>query len=150
MSDHTATVAWTRGDLAFGYETYSRDHVVRFGSGPTLEASAAPAYKGSPTLANPEEMLVAALASCHMLTFLAIAARQKKVVEQYEDKAVGYLDKDPQGRIAVTRVVLRPHVRFAAGTELDDAALTAMHDKAHHHCFIANSVTTEISIEPIS
>lgn len=147
MSEHKAKIVWTRGDRAFNYETYSRDHVVRFGSEAVLEVSAAPAYKGSPNLANPEEMLVAALASCHMLTFLAIAVRQKVVVEQYDDDAVGYLEKNAQGRLAVTRVVLRPRVRFAPDTLLDDAALAAMHDKAHHNCFIANSVTTEISIE---
>ena len=97
MSTHTSSLTWPAPGAtpaAFTYATYSRDHVVTWGTGRTTEVSAAPEYKGNPTLPNPEELLVGALSSCHMLTFLAVAARKGLVVERYTDNAVGTLAKD--------------------------------------------------------
>jgi organic hydroperoxide reductase OsmC/OhrA len=147
MSEHRAQISWQRGGVDFGYETYSRDHDWRFGAGPSLRASAAPEYRGSAALPNPEEALVAALSSCHMLTFLAIAARKGLTVDAYDDEAVGHLEKNAEGRLAVTRVVLRPRVRFA-GAAPDAATLAALHESAHRGCFIANSVKTDVRVEP--
>lgn len=148
MSSHEATVVWTRETEDFAPERYSRDHRWTFGTGATLEASAAPEYRGTPTRVNPEEALVAAISSCHMLTFLALAARDKWVVDRYEDHAVGYLEKNAQGRLAVTRAVLRPRVAFGGERRPDAAQIARLHEHAHRGCFVANSVTTAISIEP--
>jgi organic hydroperoxide reductase OsmC/OhrA len=148
MSEHCVRVAWERGSRDFGYETYSRDHVWSFPGGTRVSASAAPDYLGSAEHVDPEEAFVASLSSCHMLTFLAIAARRRLVVDRYEDDAVGVLEKNADGRLAVTRVVLRPRIVFS-GDKLPDAAeLARLHERAHATCFIANSVTTDVRVEP--
>lgn len=149
MSTHLAAVRWARATPDFAYDTYDRGHVVSYGSGVSVPASAAPEFKGDATKANPEEALVGALSSCHMLTFLAIAAKKRLVVDSYEDDAVGHLEKNAEGRLAVTRVTLRPKVRFAPGTNVDAATLAHLHEAAHTNCFIAQSVKTAVSIEPV-
>ncbi|MCA9602872.1 MAG: OsmC family protein [Polyangiales bacterium] len=147
MSEHTASIRWERTTPDFKYATYTRDHDVAYGTGTSMRVSAAPAFKGNPELVNPEELFVAALSSCHMLTFLAVAARDGFVVDRYEDNAVGVLGKNAQGRMAMTTVTLRPRVTFA-GEAPDAASLSRLHDTAHHGCFIAQSVTTEVTVEP--
>ena len=133
--------------MEFDYDSYPRRHVWSFAGGTRVEASSAPDFRGDPELVDPEEAFVASLASCHMLTFLAVAARRRLVVDRYEDHAVGFLEKNEQGRLAITRVVLHPVVTFAEpGARGED--LARLHHLAHEHCFIANSVRTEISIEP--
>lgn len=148
MSEHRVTLTWTRGGRDFTYESYSRDHTWTFEGGATVKASAAPGYKGNPDLVDPEEAFVASLSSCHMLTFLALAAKSRLVVDRYEDSAVGIMEKNEQGRLAVTRVVLRPEIEFE-GEVPEPATLAELHDKAHHLCFIANSVKTDITVEQV-
>ncbi len=143
MSEHKATIKWSRGDAEFDYESYSRNHRWTFDNGSSVDASAAEAFRGDPANVDPEEAFVASLASCHMLTFLAICARKRITVETYTDEAVGHLGKNAEGELAVTRVELHPVVKFA-GTEVDPETLRKLHDQSHHHCFIANSVKTEI------
>lgn len=146
MSAHRASVRWKREGADFTYEGYSRDHLWTSGGGTSVAASAAPEYRGSAALMNPEEALVAALSSCHMLTFLAIAARDRLVVDGYEDEAEGFLEKNADGRLAITRVILRPRITF--GGEAPSAEiLERLHQRAHRGCFIASSVKTEVSIE---
>lgn len=148
MSDHTASIRWSRGNAAFGPD-YPREHEWRFDSGQVLRASAAPGYKGAADAVDPEEALVAALSGCHMLTLLAIAQKKGFIVDAYEDDATGTLDKNSDGRLAVTRVVLRPRIAFAAGHAPPDAdALAKLHESAHRNCFIANSVRCEVVVEP--
>ncbi len=146
MSKHRVTVRWQRTAEPFTYATYSRTHRWHFAGGTEVEASAAPAYRGDPALPDPEEALVASLSSCHMLTFLAIAARAGITVDAYEDDAEGTMSKNADGRLAVTRVVLRPRITF--GSEVAEDDLAWMHEQAHEECFIANSVRTEMVIEP--
>jgi organic hydroperoxide reductase OsmC/OhrA len=148
MSEHKVTVDWNRETPDFAYETYNRDHDWSFDAGVTVRASANPAYLGSETCVDPEEAFVASLSSCHMLTFLAIAARRKYVLDGYHDEAVGVLAKDAAGRLAVTRVTLRPRVRFGGDKVPSPEELRQLHDQAHHACFIANSVKTEVVVEP--
>jgi organic hydroperoxide reductase OsmC/OhrA len=143
MSQHTATVRWSEGSAPFTYESYNRDHIWTTGSGVEVPASSAPAYKGSTDRVNPEEALVAALSSCHMLTFLAIAAKKRLTVLAYEDEAIGTLAQDTAGRMAITRVELRPRVQFG-GAPPDEATLHTLHERAHANCFIANSVSCEV------
>src|SRR4051794_2371794 len=148
MSEHEATIDWKRETPDFAYETYNRDHDWRFDAGVTVRASASAAYLGSESCVDPEEAFVASLASCHMLTFLAIAARKKLVVDAYHDEAVGVLEKDAGGRLAITRVALRPAIRFGGGGGPGAGEPRRLHDQAHHACFIANSVKTEVVVEP--
>jgi organic hydroperoxide reductase OsmC/OhrA len=148
MSEHKATIDWERETPDFAYETYDRDHDWIFDAGVTVRASANPAYLGSETYVDPEEAFVASLSSCHMLTFLAIAARKRYVLDSYHDEAVGVLAKDAAGRLAVTRVTLRPQVRFGGDRVPGPEELRQLHEQAHHACFIANSVKTEIVVEP--
>lgn len=147
MAEHRAQIAWKLATPAFTYETYNRDYEVRLKDGAVvLPSSAAPAFKGTPDRADPEEAYVAALAGCHMLSFLAICARKKIAVEAYDDDAVGFLEKADDGMFWIPRVILRPAVRFAE--PVDAGLLEALHHEAHAVCFIARSVKTEIAVEP--
>jgi organic hydroperoxide reductase OsmC/OhrA len=148
LSEHTATIAWRRETPDFAYETYNRDHDWYFDAGITVRASANAAYLGSESCVDPEEASVASLSSCHMLTFLALAAKRQYVVDSYNDQAVGALDKDAAGHLAMTRVTLRPHVAFSGKKVPTPEELRQLHERAHHACFIANSVKTEVLVEP--
>lgn len=148
MSEHTATITWTRETQDFAYETYNRDHDWTFDGGITVRGSAAPAYKGGASCVDPEEAFVASLSSCHMLTFLAIAAKKRYVVDAYHDEAVGILAKNEAGNLAITKVTLRPVVRFGGEKRPNAEDLARLHDQAHHACFIANSVKTGVVVEP--
>jgi organic hydroperoxide reductase OsmC/OhrA len=147
MSEHRVLLKWQRTSDDFAYEKYNRDHTWAFDGGVSVHASASPQYRGNPDCVDPEEALVAAISSCHMLSFLAIASMKKLVVDAYDDDAVGFLEKNAEGKLAVTRAILRPQVRFGGTTVPSAEELKALHDRAHHECFIANSVRTEITIE---
>lgn len=149
MSEHHAGVRWARSSPDFTYDSYNRAHELRFKDGAlVVVASSAPEFRGDAQRVNPEEAFVASLSSCHMLTFLAICARKRLTVDSYEDDAVGHLEKGADGKLSVTRVTLRPRVRFAAGTVVDAASLADIHHKSHGECFIANSVKTDVAVAP--
>jgi len=148
MSEHRATVTWQRGDVAFEYESYSRNHSWEFDGGTRVEASAAPNFLGSPDGVDPEEDFVAAVSSCHMLTFLALAARKRLTVDINRDRAVGFMEKNAQGRLAITRVLLRPVIHFDDSVDVSEGEIERLHHLAHEHCFIANSIRSEVSVEP--
>jgi organic hydroperoxide reductase OsmC/OhrA len=147
MSEHRATINWKRETPDFAYECYNRDHAWQFDAGITARASAAPAYLGSESCIDPEEAFVASLSSCHMLTFLAIAARRRYIVDAYLDQAVGILAKNEAGNLAITKVTLRPEIRFSGEKQPNAEELIRLHEQAHHACFIANSVKTEVVVE---
>ena len=146
MSEHKVSLKWKRGDTEFSYQKYPRDHVWSFDGGHTMTATAAPAYLGNPANVDPEEAFVASLSSCHMLTFLAIVCRQKFVLDTYEDEAVGYMEKNAEGKMAITRVELRPKIAWVGDRQPSAEELDKMHHAAHDNCFIANSVKTEVSV----
>lgn len=149
MSEHRAGLRWKRTSSDFTYEHYNRAHDVLFKDGAiVLPSSSAPEFLGDADRVDPEEGYIASLSGCHMLTFLAICARKRLVPEYYEDEASGWLEKNGSGKLWMTRVVLRPRVRFADGSEMSESQLTALHHQAHADCFIANSVKTEVSVEP--
>ncbi len=149
--EYRATIAWHLEGDDFPKGRYSRVHEWRFDGGITVPASPSPGIVPAPFVSeqavDPEEAFVAALSSCHMLTFLDLIRRIGVVVESYEDDAVGVLEEIEPHRKAVTKVTLRPKIVFR-GDKPDEAKLAEMHEKAHKYCFIANSVTTEIVIEP--
>ena len=144
---HRSRVQWSNDGGAFTPDTYSRDHRWTYEGGVSHDASAAPDYHGNAALVDPEQAFTASLSSCHMLTFLAICAHKKIEVLSYDDDAEGFLGKNEQGKMAMTRVVLRPQVKFGDNAP-DEAALLTLHRRAHRGCFIASSVTTQIDIEP--
>ena len=146
MSEHKATIVWARNGADFGYKTYPRDHAWRFDNGIEIPGSAAPAYLGNPDRVDPEGAFVAALASCHMLTFLALASNRGFVVDSYEDGAVGHLGKNANGKMAVIRVDLHPQITFSGAKLPAQTDLDWLHDKAHKECFIANSVNTDVTV----
>jgi organic hydroperoxide reductase OsmC/OhrA len=151
MSTYTATIRWSReGGADFAKGQYSRAHEWAFDGGHIMPASASPHIVPAPwsDLAgvDPEEAFVASLSSCHMLFFLDFARRAGFVVDSYTDEAEGELGKRADGRMAMTRVALRPRIGW--GREGPDAAALAdLHHKAHEACFIANSVTTEVTVQ---
>jgi organic hydroperoxide reductase OsmC/OhrA len=145
VSEHVVDVSWSRGGHEFKYQTYDRDHTWTFDGGDTVTASANPVYLGNEAAIDPEEAFVASISSCHMLTFLAIAAKKRLVVDSYDDHAVGVMAKNEAGRVAITQVTLTPRIVFA-GDAPDAATLEHMHHLSHEQCFIANSVTTEIIV----
>jgi organic hydroperoxide reductase OsmC/OhrA len=152
MSEHVAEVVWERGDAPFLDQRYSRRHALRFDGGAVWAGSSSPqvvpAPMSDPLAVDPEEAFVASISSCHMLWFLSIAAKHGFVVDHYRDRAIGLMGKDAHGRLAITRVTLKPEVRFAGTQEPDEVEVAAMHHEAHGSCFIANSVKTEIRCEP--
>ena len=145
MSKHLARISWQRQTPGFSLPDYNRDHEWEFPGGVSLEASAAVAYHGHEARVDPEQALVAAVSSCHMLTFLAICARKGLVIDRYVDSAVGYLEKNQASRLAVTHIELSPEIEFAENAP-SEAELKELHEKAHQQCFIANSVRTKISL----
>lgn len=147
MSEHRVKLSWALGAPEFQYATYNREHTWSFDGGVEVAASAAPAYRGKPEYVDPEEAFVASLSSCHMLTFLAIAAKRRFRVEHYADEAVGFLEKNADGKLAVTRVVLRPEITFGGDRRPTAAELHEMHELSHAECFIANSVKTQVTVE---
>ncbi len=145
MSEHHARIEWQRSSPDFTYMTYNRAHEWQF-KGTKVPASAAKEYRGDENRVNPEDALVAALSSCHMLVFLAIAAKRKLSLDTYSDDAVGVLEKNADGKLAITRVTLRPRIVWSPGATVSSEELAKMHHDAHEGCFIANSVKTEVSV----
>ncbi|MGV8929843.1 MAG: OsmC family protein [Brevundimonas sp.] len=152
MTDHLATVEWSRGDQDFTGNRYSRAHDWRFDGGAVVRGSSAPTSvaepMSDPTAVDPEEALVAALSSCHMLFFLAFAARGGVIVDRYRDEAVGVLGRDARGKTSITTITLSPAVVFSGAVQPDAAAIADLHHRAHEACYIANSIRAEVTITP--
>ena len=154
MSVYTARVSWHRNyQEVFTDNKYSRGHEWCFSNGTVVPASSSPHIVPLPysveANVNPEEAFVACLSSCHMLFFLSIAAKRNFTVDEYEDNAVGMLEKDSNGKMSITRVVLRPKVKFSGGKEPSLDQLENIHQLSHEQCFIANSVKSEVVTEII-
>jgi organic hydroperoxide reductase OsmC/OhrA len=152
MSQYTATVIWQRRENE-GYtdNKYSRAHQWLFDGGATVSASSSPYVVPLPYSVednvDPEEAFIASLSSCHMLFFLSVAAKRQLVVERYVDRPIGIMEKNHQGKMAMTKVTLRPEICFSPDTPVKKKQLEAMHHQSHDQCFIASSVKTEIVIE---
>ncbi len=147
MSEHHASIRFAHSAGSFADKSFSRDHQWLFKGDQQLLASSAPAFNGNPNAVDPEDAFTASLASCHMLTLLALAAVKGFEVASYSDDAIGTLDKNEQGRMSMVRVVLRPRIEFT-GRQPTIEELHGLHERAHKACFIANSVTTAVSVEP--
>jgi organic hydroperoxide reductase OsmC/OhrA len=142
---YTASCAW-QGSTAAGYDAYRRAHEATAPPAPgTLELSSDAAFRGDPALLNPEQLLVLAASSCQLLSFLAVAARARIDVIEYRDDAEGEMPDD-DSPMRITRITLRPHITIRGA--VDDDRVRHLVDVAHRECFIANSLTTEVFVEP--
>ena len=150
MSDHRATIRWVYSGGDFLKGRYSREHTWTFDGGVTVPASPSPSVVPKPysneAHVDPEEAFVAAIASCHMLTFLFVAARAGMAIERYEDEAVGTMTKNEQGVLWMSTVVLTPRITYGGAVQPADAQVDLLHHAAHEQCFIANSVKTAIVV----
>lgn len=146
--DDGIRIHWHNERNDFEPKTYNRNHRWEFSNGVTVPASAAVKYQGDPACVNPEQGLVASVAGCHMLTFLALAAKAGFLLEDYEDRPYGVLEKNSEGRMAVTHVTLRPRTRFA-GKPPTPCELEDLHAAAHRNCFVANSLRSTVSVKPV-
>jgi len=152
MSTYTAELVWERGAQDFLTNKYSRRHQLRFDGGTEVPGSSSPSVvpvpMSDPAGVDPEEAFVASLSACHMLWFLAIAAKRGLIVDRYEDSAVGVLERNAERRFAMTSVTLRPRIAFSGEKLPTPEELEQLHHKAHEECYIANSVKTEVRVEP--
>ncbi len=153
MAEYTAEILWRRGEQEFLNKRYSRRHLLRFDGGLEVPGSSSPHVVPLPysdaAAVDPEENFVASLSSCHMLWFLSIAAMRGFVVDSYRDVASGLLSKNADGKLAMTRVTLRPAVHFSGEQFPSRVEQEQMHERAHEDCFIASSVKTDVRCEPI-
>jgi organic hydroperoxide reductase OsmC/OhrA len=150
--EYRAEIHWGRGTEPFTDNRYSRGHTWRFDGGIEVAASSSPHVVRPPlsveAAVDPEEALVAALSSCHMLWFLSLAANGGWRVDDYSDAASGVMGKNAAGRIAMVRVTLQPRVNFSGERQPSREDILRLHHRAHEECYIANSVTTEVRCEP--
>jgi organic hydroperoxide reductase OsmC/OhrA len=145
---YAASLVWTgaKSGPTTTYQSYSRAWRMEFSGKPALEGSADPAFRGDPSLHNPEELLLAALATCHMLSYLALCSLKGIRVTSYKDRSEGTMARGADGRTRFTLVCLHPQVTIADGGKLDLAR--ALHEGAHAECFIANSVNFPVENAP--
>lgn len=146
MSELSIELNWQRSELDLQPGKYSNVHNLRYNDSYEQQADAAPDWGGDPENTNPEQALAAALSSCHMMTFLSLAAKTGWPVASYHDRAVAHLGKNPKGQMSVTRVDLHPEVRFDTGFSVEKTELDKMQDRAHRYCFIANTLAESVEI----
>lgn len=153
VAHYGTELVWERNGADFRDKRYSRRHTLRFDGGLEITGSSSPTTVPEPmsdaAALDPEEAFVAALASCHLLWFLAVAAEHALCVDSYRDSATGTLSGDADGRLSMTEVVLRPMVVFSGDPQPTAEQLRALHHAAHERCYIANSVKTAVRCEPL-
>lgn len=147
MSEYVAQLSWSLGDAELAHGKYSPNHRVTFSGGLTATMTAAPDYGGDSRYVNPEEAMAAALSSCHMLTFVALAAKARWKLTGYRDRAVAVLGKTEDGRNRVAEIVLHPVMEFEPGHEISREKLEEMHERAHRYCFVANALSCDMRVE---
>jgi organic hydroperoxide reductase OsmC/OhrA len=146
--NYEVQVEWTgnSGEGTKTYRGYRRDHTISVGGKPQILASSDPSFRGDPSRYNPEDLLVASLSACHMLSYLHLCAVNHVTVLGYRDEALGLMEENADGSAQFTRVTLRPTITISPGN--DRAKALALHDDAHHLCFIARSVNFPVDIAP--
>lgn len=151
--EYQAIVRWTADGSNFSENRYSRGHAWIFDGGIEVPASASPSVVPLPLskedAVDPEEAFVAAIASCHMLTFLSIAAKKRYTIERYEDRAVGAMTKNDKGKLFVSKVTLDPTIEFSGDRIPTPEQIAELHRLSHQECFIANSVLTDVVVSGV-
>ncbi|MBT6771853.1 MAG: OsmC family peroxiredoxin [Thiotrichales bacterium] len=146
MSELSIDLIWNRKEETLSPGKFSSEHEVIYNERYKVTADTAPDWGGSDNNTNPEQALAASLSSCHMMTFLALAAKTKWPVSAYTDHAVGHLGKNSKKQMVVNQIDLSPVVSFDTGFEVSDEELEKMHDRAHRYCFIANTLDREVEV----
>ena len=146
MSELSINLKWDLLDQDFSPGSYSVDHIITVNNDLSLPGSSAPDYGGNENNLNPEQGLAAAMSSCHMMTFLALAAKIKWPVINYSDKAIAFLGKNSKGKMSVTKIELNPKITFKDNVEVSHDEMKKMQDRSHRYCFIANTLSEEVKI----
>ena len=146
MSKISIDLSWSlqKGEIIPG--KYSNQHEINFTPNITIKADSAPDWAGSELNVNPEQTLAASLSSCHMMTFLALAAKMKWPITSYKDNAIAVLGKNSKGKMSVVKIELNPKVKFSNDFSVDVLEMKKVQDRAHRYCFIANSLSDEVKV----
>ena len=147
MSELSIKLNWKLLGQDFSPGSYSVDHIITVNDNLSLPGSSAPDYGGNENNLNPEQGLAAAISSCHMMTFLALAAKMKWPVLNYSDKAIAFLGKNSKGKMSVTKIELNPKITFKDNFEVSQNEMTKMQDRSHRYCFIANALSDEVEVK---
>ncbi|AUH71947.1 OsmC family protein [Legionella sainthelensi] len=146
MTEHKVAVEWIRNTSDFFYETYNRTYTITYSGGKKIQASNPPQYFGEAEFPNPEELLLSAVSSCYMQTFLAVACKFGFIIDNYADIATGVTGKNEKGKNCITDITLNAKVTFAGTNKPDSATLDKIRDKSHDYCFISNTVNSSLTI----
>ena len=146
MSDLTIELNWELGEHELAYGKYLADHTIKINDQMILNGGSAPGYGGSQKNLNPEQALAVAVSSCHMMTFLALAAKLKWPVLRYSDNAIAFLGKNSKQKMCVNKIELNPIIQFKKNFSVSDEEMKKMQDRSHRYCFIANSLSEEVKI----
>ena len=146
MSEISIDLIWKLDNGVLSPGKYSNKHEIKFSSNLVLVGDSAPDWAGDPINSNPEQTLAASLSSCHMMTFLALAAKMNWPVISYKDHAVATLGKNSKGKMSVTSIELSPKVVFSRNFIIDNNKMREVQDRAHRYCFIANSLSDEVQV----
>ena len=146
MKNLSIELNWDIGNGELSYGKYNTDHKIKINDEILLNAGSAAKYGGNPNNFNPEQALAVAISSCHMMTFLALAAKIKWPVETYKDKAVAYLGKNSKGKMSIKKIELNPKITFKNNFSVSDEEMKKMQDRSHRYCFIANSLSEEVEL----
>ncbi|MFT4606394.1 MAG: organic hydroperoxide reductase OsmC/OhrA [Gammaproteobacteria bacterium] len=146
MSELSVELLWQRSEPELNPNMYSNEHTVSYNDRYKIKVDAAPDWGGDVENTNPEQALAASLSSCHMMTFLALAAKAKWPVASFSDRAEAHLGKNAKGQMSVTRIDLHPEVFFDIGFSVDAGELEKMHHRAHRYCFIANTIAGSVEM----
>ena len=144
---HSIEIIWDLGDQDLSPGKYLTDHKVILNENLTIDGGSSPDYGGSDSNINPEQKLAAAVSSCFMMTFLALAAKMKWPVKNYKDKAISYLGKNNEGRMYVNKIELNPQIIFDNDFTISDDEMHKMKERSHKYCFIANSLSKDVEIK---
>ena len=144
---HSIEIIWDLGDQELSPGKYLTDHKVILNENLTIDGGSSPDYGGSVSNINPEQKLAAAVSSCFMMTFLALAAKMKWPVKNYKDKAISYLGKNNEGRMYVNKIELNPQIIFDSDFTISDDEMLKMKERSHKYCFIANSLSKDVEIK---
>ena len=146
MDNLSIELNWHLGDGELIDGEYNTEHQIKVNDEIQYKAGSAAEYGGNVNNMNPEQALAAAISSCHMMTFLALAAKMQWPVNQYEDKAIAYLGKNSKGKMSVNKIELNPKITFQNNFSVSDEEMKKMQDRSHRYCFIANSLSEEVKI----
>ena len=144
---HSIEIIWDLGDQELSPGNYLTDHKVILNENLTIDGGSSPDYGGSVSNINPEQKLAAAVSSCFMMTFLALAAKMKWPVKNYKDKAISYLGKNNEGRMYVNKIELNPQIIFDNDFTISNDEMQKMKERSHKYCFIANSLSKDVEIK---